>query len=254
MTRMLLLSGVLIAAPFATQAADLPPVAAPAPFVAPFSWTGFYAGVNAGYGWGDADVLSTPLPVGVFNTFPVTRGSYDTDGFVGGIQIGYNQQLSSVVLGVEADVNFSGIEGSVSNPLTGGGRVFRVETEIDWFATLRARLGFVPAERLMVYATAGAMMADVTDTTRVQLALGGAIVPQVNYLGSESDVRFGWTVGGGAEYAFTDALSLKAEYLYFDLGENTVIASPQAANPPFQFSHEIEHTGHIARVGLNYRF
>lgn len=245
-----------LAASVAAQAADLPTRTAPisVSFAAtPFTWTGFYAGANAGYAWGQSRVVATPLPVGVFTNIPVTRWSYRPDGFTGGLQVGYNQQVSNFVFGVEADFNFGGIKGSLSD-LGAGGRVASWKTDIDWFGTLRARIGFVPTERLMIYATGGVIMANLKHTTRVQLLLGGVPVPQVNYLGSESETRFGWTIGGGAEFAFTNNWSAKVEYLYYDLGKTTVIGSPQVANPPFQFSHRIENTGHIARIGLNYRF
>jgi outer membrane immunogenic protein len=167
----------------AAAAADLPSRAAPAPIIAAapiFTWTGFYVGVNAGYGWSDDDFDAVDF-----------ADDEDDGGFVGGAQVGYNWQFGSFVVGAEADIQYAdfGREG-VFNFVDEDGDIFDGEFErSDWFGTVRARAG-VAFGQALVYATGGFAFADDAN---------------------------GWTVGGGLEYAFTNNLSAKIEGLYVSL-------------------------------------
>lgn len=168
----------------AASAADLPMRSAPpAPIIAAapiFTWTGFYAGVNAGYGWSDDDFDAVDF-----------ADDEDDGGFVGGAQVGYNYQIGSFVVGVEGDLQYAdfGREG-VFNFVDEDGDVFSGELESsDWFGTVRARAG-VAFGQALIYATGGFAFADDAN---------------------------GWTAGGGVEYAFTNNLSLKIEGLYVSL-------------------------------------
>jgi outer membrane immunogenic protein len=167
----------------AAAAADLPSRAAPAPIIAAapiFTWTGFYVGVNAGYGWSDDDFDAVDF-----------ADDEDDGGFVGGAQVGYNWQFGSFVVGAEADIQYAdfGREG-VFNFVDEDDRLFEGEfNRSDWFGTVRARAG-VAFGQALVYATGGFAFADDAN---------------------------GWTVGGGLEYAFTNNLSAKIEGLYVSL-------------------------------------
>lgn len=150
----------------AATAADLPVRKAPVAYAASaFSWTGFYAGVNAGYAWnggGDfdhVDVNSTVIP-----GFSRAADGFDFLGnsnkgsFTGGGQIGYNYQMGNIVLGLEADINYAGVK---KNYAAGGDRagvyhdVLSAESKVQWFGTVRPRLGFLPTDRLMMFVTGG---------------------------------------------------------------------------------------------------
>ena len=234
------------------HAADLTVAYETAPVVADgFSWTGGYIGVNVGYGWGDFEhSVQTKTPEGK-SPLPGTpeseiayrildQATYNSspDGFIGGAQLGYNWQFDQLVVGVEADFQGGNIKGSVSGGADSYG--FNAESKIDWYGTARARLGYVPAERFLVYATGG-------------LAYGH-VESYMNYAGYESSVsttKTGYTVGGGAEYAFDNNWSLKAEYLYTDLGE---IDNLSAQRVYTKFSSETEASFQAVRLGLNYRF
>ena len=206
-------------------AADLPSRNyAPAPvYAAPiFTWTGFYIGVNAGYG-GDKNSYSIN---GFGNIASISSG-----GFIGGGQIGYNYQFlgTQFVLGLEADIQASNIEGKVS--IIG----FGIGSKLDYLGTVRSRLGYAFTDRALIYATGGLAYGRVKTDLAGLLSWGGT--------------NTGWTAGAGIEYALTPNWSIKTEYLYVDLGtKNTFL--------PFGpgFSVGVKNHEHIVRAGLNYRF
>jgi outer membrane immunogenic protein len=186
MKKILLASVALFGFAGAASAADLPTRAAPpAPVFAAapvFTWTGFYVGVNAGYGWSNDD----------FDAFDAADID-DDGGFVGGAQVGYNYQIGSFVVGLEGDIQYAdfGAEGAFDFDRDGDDDRFESS---DWFGTVRARAG-VAFDRALIYATGGFAFAD--DAT-------------------------GWTVGGGVEYAFTNNLSAKIEGLYVNFEEDDI--------------------------------
>ena len=249
-------------------AADLPVrSAAPAPVVmAPiFTWNGFYVGINAGATIGDSTVSA--IPTGTFLTDPAavqyvamytsSAGSDDT-GFTGGVTLGYNWQAGSFVFGVEADVNFRDNDSTtrfttlaIPPVLNNVNKVFA--TGGDWFGTARARLGF-SAGRALFYVTGGLAFGDSSARVAYDNDLIGA--GAYAWAGSNSDTRFGWTLGGGLEYAFTNNWSLKAEYLYVDLGSETFTLVNAPANPIQGFTMRATYDDrfHVVRAGLNYRF
>ena len=127
------------------MAADLGPYAPPPPgpgygpaAYTPFTWSGFYLGLQAGYGWGTTDASSGLLAGG-----PATAFSYETGGFLGGLHAGFNWQAGSVVLGMESDIEGTGIDGSGVGSL-GGGHF----TTIDWQGSLRGRIGLASGSAL----------------------------------------------------------------------------------------------------------
>jgi outer membrane immunogenic protein len=240
-------------------AADLPmkaPVYAPAPVVV-YSWAGFYVGFNVGYGWGEIDDRVNPLPSPAAFGASAFTVRPSPDGFLGGVQFGYNWQSGSFVYGVEADFQGTGIKDTrVRTPLTTAAGVpvpgwnSRVTTELDWFGTIRGRLGFTPIPELLVYGTGGFAYGDV----KVSSLTTFTPAPPFTYRGSRSDTGTGWTVGGGLEYGFGQ-WSAKVEYLYVSLDAPSHTALPLAANPPFRLRHNVgDFDLNIVRFGLNYRF
>src|SRR5271157_413453 len=222
------------ASTMAAQAADLPTrkEAPPPVFVPPpFTWTGFYIGLNAGGVWSMGNrttTLSAPTFANNFlvASWPGNLGNSNT-GFIGGGQAGYNWQTGAFVLGVETDFdgtslgktfNFTSLPFAATTPLPGDILTVNAKANLDWLGTTRARLGFVatPDNRLMIYATGG-------------VAYGGgsssfsAFDTRNDFLfsGSPSSSRVGWTIGAGAEYAITNNITIKGEYLYYNLGSTT---------------------------------
>jgi outer membrane immunogenic protein len=215
---------ILLTAPLAANAADLPQPykAAPGGYIAPaFSWTGFYVGINGGYGWGDADVSNS------FGSF--TTGKQN--GWLIGGTLGYNYQTGNWVWGLEGDADYALIKGNTSNTLACSSGTCKFED--NWFATARGRIGYA-FDRWLPYVTFGGAFAG----TKVTPA-GGS---------SSTDTAVGWTAGAGIEYAFLGSWSAKLEYLYADLGKTTCGASVCG------ISTDIEPKVNLVRLGINYRF
>ena len=148
MKKILLSSVALLGLATGAVAADLPSRRAPAPIIAAapiFTWTGFYVGVNAGYGWSNDDFDAVDF-----------ADDEDDGGFVGGAQVGYNYQIGSFVVGLEGDIQYAdfGREGA----FVVDGTTYDVDNS-DWFGTVRARAG-VAFDRALIYATGGFAFAD----------------------------------------------------------------------------------------------
>jgi outer membrane immunogenic protein len=266
-------------------AADMPvkgPVAPPPP---PYSWTGFYIGVNGGFSAGKADTDFNAAPVTVdlalpfhpFNTSGfVGSESAKLNGLIGGGQIGYNLQVSpNWVVGLEADIQASGEKGSRSfgddfsfhlavppNPvasLVTGTALTDYEAKILWFGTVRGRIGYA-WDKVMVYATGGLAYGEVKldGTSTVSGTVGGVPFSIAHAIG-HSHVNTGWTAGVGAEVALAGNWTGKFEYLYMDLGSlddlDVIVEPPHVIS--VSGGQTITHTSftdNIFRVGLNYKF
>lgn len=280
---------------FAAYAADLPntkgaPAFAPPPPPA-FTWSGFYIGANAGYAWGSsADFLTGGDPATQFfmtapGNFPVPLAtSFRQAGVLGGGQIGYNWQFSSsFVAGIETDFDGAHVSGHGSfvdflDPGAFGNR-FPVTTNagrtLDWFGTVRARLGFLVMPNLLLYGTGGLAYGETTANGNVLftanhpagtgVAVGAftficstaGISPTTCYSGSGSSVSVGWAAGAGAEYKLTNNLSLKVEYLHVALAGQTiqmVSPSPPSSAGVFVNGRFDPEDVNIVRAGINYQF
>jgi len=228
-----------------------------------FSWTGGYIGINAGYAGGkfkshyeDTTVF---IPVGQnlrssFNPYELGGDWEDNaNGFVGGVQTGYNWQFQNgIVLGAEAD-----FQGSTLKSKTYGSDDFgfvrensELTTKVQWWGTVRARLGYTPTDRVLVYGTAGLAYGKVKTSYSYNEILGDDDSFNAGF--SSSKTKAGWTVGAGAEYAITNNWTLKSEYLYTDLGKARGEASFNTFYNTYDFESKIKF--HTVRVGLNYKF
>jgi outer membrane immunogenic protein len=236
----------------AAAAADLPvkmPTKAPAMVVAPYNWTGFYIGLNAGGSWGrqDNDLVAVGTGVTIFSN------SDNLDGFIGGGQIGYNWQVNQWVLGFEADFQGSGQKDDGSFFIPGGGVLLVIPSttitytdKLDWFGTVRARVGYAMGAtgNWLPYVTGGWAYGygGISGTTT-----SGAVV--TSFSGSQD--YSGWTIGGGLEWAFADHWSAKAEYLYIDFGNGPTVMANAAGTLAIVSG---KMTDNIARLGINYKF
>jgi outer membrane immunogenic protein len=275
MRKFLIGSAAFLGLTAGASAADL---ARPAPPMVPvFTWTGFYIGANAGYIWSEGSINDHCFsPGGVFFGAACQNPQFVTSpegsGWLAGGQVGYNYQFrgwggGNWVFGVEADLQATDLSRANNqfNPLTTlvGGVVpiwavtYRGQAEMDWFGTVRGRLGFA-WDRLLVYGTGGAIFANVTTSHLVNetIVVGGPGVFQT--VATHDSILPGWIVGGGFEYAFTNNLSLKVEGMYYELQPshaggpeiNLLTTTPSG----FRTGTDVDHTGFLVRGGINWRF
>jgi len=243
-------------------AADLPRRGvAPVIVVPMFTWTGFYVGGHAGYGFSGDDKVTTggQLPINATNVLGGARPgsvSLDRDGFIGGAQIGYNMQFGQFVAGVEADISYTDFRDRrnfITTPLSGISTLNNsFQTELQYLGTVRGRLG-VAFDRLLVYGTGGFAFGQIENSAAFS---GPAPASVLQFTGKNDKTRGGYAVGGGLEYAFTNNLTVKGEYLYYDLGSNTVNVAviPGSGGGGSGYNSRFKTDGHIVRVGLNYKF
>lgn len=269
-------------------AADLPAMnASPAPPPLVFTWTGLYVGFNFGHTWtashpisaASANVFDTSflLPAGPWGPSSAAgaNGVVDArlDGYFFGGQAGYNWQFSErLVAGLEADIVGAGVRGggSFTNvAATGFGGISVTSAEfhrsLEYLGTLRGRFGFTVTPTLLAYATGGLAYGGLESSVSIKQSLSPSLLISRGTKGGSFDNLFGWTAGGGIEWAFAQNLSARIEYLYYDLGS---VSLTNARIDPLAFTHVLtgqmhivdatnvsaKINGHILRAGLNYRF
>jgi len=193
--------------------------APPAPIAAVYDWTGFYVGGHVGYGWADQDwALTAGAPL----------GSHSSDGFLGGLQAGYNVQFNQIVVGVEGDISWADLNGAGVCGAAG-----LCSTSTDWLATVTGRLGYA-FDNALLYGKGG-------------VAFAGNDYAETAGPGTASETKTGWTVGVGLEYAFAPNWSTKVEYNYMDFGTDGLIFSDGA---PIS----VDQTANVVKFGINYKF
>jgi outer membrane immunogenic protein len=259
----------------------------------PWSWAGCYAGVNGGYAWNTGkthynDPNTTGDPINfipgsiVLTTSVATPSNTGGAGGLGGGGAGCNWQSQQWVYGIEGDIDVGHIAGSQTNSLTTtasgtqiGGPPTNVtlglgttttateRTEFNWLNTIRGRLGFALQDRLLLFATGGLAVGEVHSEGSVAVSNGPS---SVIWSGSHSEVKAGFVVGGGAEWAFADRWTVKAEYLRYDLGNVShalpctngaagafTCTSTPGLYPTLGSAVSAIH-GSIVRFGINYKF
>ena len=177
-------------------------------------WSGFYVGGHVGYGVGVMN-LSAPF-------IDADDEEQDVEGYLAGIQLGYNMQMDAVLFGLQTDLSVS----TIASDEDGGGE----DDTIDWLGSTTARIGIV-ADSLVPYLKGGVAYASGTGHAADD---------------SDSKVQFGWTVGAGLEVALTDSISLFGEYDYYNFGEST-----------YEFDVgdvDVQTDLHVVKAGLNFRF
>ena len=219
------------------SAADLPRTYAAAPAIREpiYSWVGAYVGIEGGGSWGRSKHVDRLT--GLDDT-----PRFDVNGGLLGGTAGYNWQVTNWVLGVEADVSWSGQKGSSLDSGPAGNLDFSSFTNVEWLGTVRGRVGYAP-NNFLFYATAGYAAAGVE--AGVKSSATGLVFDRA------TNTRSGWTAGAGAEWALAPACSIKIEYLYVKL-EDTGFPTPNVG-AAFDRSR-VPLEDNIVRVGLNYHF
>jgi outer membrane immunogenic protein len=220
-----------------------------------FDWSGLHIGVSGGYAFDGHDASYTYNGVASEEVAILPSGaSLSSSGGIIGGNIGYDLQFNSVVVGVEADLSWTNFGDNTTYVFTGDSAIgmppitFATSYQMDWFSTVRGRIG-LPFDGLLVYGTGGLAFANVSMNTTVTVG-----EPPMGALrGANEETKVGWTLGGGAEYAVTDHVTIKAEALYFDLGSVSLNAStPQFTDVTVDVDQQV--AGTIARAGISYRF
>lgn len=218
MNKLLLSAGVAaLMLPCAAHAADLI-IEEPLPIEASaYDWSGLYLGAHLGYLSGTVDVTE----------LGVDEAPGDINGVIGGLYAGYNAQFDNVVLGIEGDLGLASVSGSGVIVVPPGDDY---TYDLNWNGHLRARAGFA-ADQFLVYVAGGLAFADFTLTE-------GAF--------SDTQTHVGWTIGVGAEYAVTENIAVRAEYLYDDLGTADYLLDDEP--------YEVALKTHTVRLGLSVAF
>jgi outer membrane immunogenic protein len=262
---------------------------APAPPPPGCTWTGFYVGITGGYTWSDServrtdsrnlDPLNGLVSEAAYNIAAAQLATFslstDNDGFMGGGQIGYNQQFGRwLVLGAEADMQGvfdsddrtradSSLTPTPGVPILQSAQVFR---EIDSIGTIRGRVGVTVMPCLLIYGTGGFAYGETIARTDItQLVTGSPFLPNSYHAhGQAEGLRSGWTAGGGLEWMFMTHWSIKAEYLFYDLGSESYQLSHlrnfstalggTLFTETAPVSHAASFDGNIVRGGLNFHF
>ncbi|MEJ2376441.1 MAG: porin family protein [Pseudolabrys sp.] len=225
-----------------SQTATAAPVPVPVPT---YSWTGFYVGGHAGYGWADKQwtlvTSSIPLTCAQVMAFGYNcQNSHSPDGFLGGVQAGYNWQFGQWVIGVEGQWSWTDWRDSSALSMDGTDRFY---TEVNWVATAAGRLGWAIDHALIYVKGGGAWVRE-----KHWLAdLGG------EYMNAPAATRSGWMFGVGGEYALWDNWSVKLEYDYMDFGSKTSTLFDITGSGYWE-SYDIDQTIQVIMIGLNYRF
>ena len=273
MKKTVLMSAIALGAMAVTaSAADMPargPAVAPAPYVAPlFTWTGFYVGLNAGAAWHGNDncpglyTYSGGVIGSRINAFAPACNS-DNTAFTGGVQAGFNWQMGSVVVGLEGDINWIGndskrgfnnyvgpaIGTNITNYSLDG------NPQSNMLGSIRGRLGW-SFDRAMLYITGGAAFRN-SGSDEVIYAYNSVTGANVAaYAVNSGRNNVGWSLGGGLEWAFTNNVSLKLEYLHsqFNTGDGVYLTTRDGYTAYAFRGDNNRDSVDIARLGINYRF
>ena len=225
----------------AASAADLPRKAVPMPTPA-WTWSGWYVGGNVGWGFGESSgtnlsvvnpgnagnigaFLGAGLPGGFSsgNLYP----SLQPSGVAGGMQAGYDRQFNNVVLGVVADIQAAGFYASATKNtslvLTGVNVTETLTAKVDWFGTVRGKVGY-SFGNWMAYGTGGLAYGDVSSQLEFFCTPGGVGCGGINFGGRNSEMKTGWAAGAGVAMKLTDSVNVGVEYLHIDLGRSSVTA------------------------------
>jgi len=267
MLKKLIFASALASVPSLAFAADLPARYQPAlkapPLPQAFSWTGFYVGFNVGGAFDNSDRIDVSGLTSILGTGPDALSLRNkSSGVTAGGQAGYNYEFSlgdrsGIVVGLEADAAYTDLSSNL--PIDSGGIVpgstVNLRSRLDYLGTIRGRLGYA-YDRFLVYGTGGFAYGTVEHSASLDLPVVGTLANA-----SLKTTEIGFAYGGGVEYALpidtffhltnTSAVTLKAEYLRYDLGDTN---ASFAALPAVSASIKLHDVGNIARAGVNYKF
>lgn len=204
-------------------------------------WGGFYAGVHAGWGWADPD-YAVEEDSDFWESPQFESFSIDADGPIAGLQAGFNWQNDSLVLGLEADISWAGIDGGFNAvDLPDTNYFFNADSEIDYLASVRARAGLT-WDQVLFYATGG--IAFTSMDTKIISDWNGNIE---NYNNSTSHI--GWVAGAGVEVKVTNNVTGRLEFLHYEFGEDDF-----SVDRGYILEGDVDLDLNVVRAGINVLF
>lgn len=244
-------------------AADHSSTVSTAPFIPPptFTWTGFYGGENGAYTWTDGPADHAPDGLWAVagdaagSAFNAANGSSPErpHSSLGGGQLGFNYQIENIVLGLEGDLSYTGLDTTTvvsGAPRTTESLVFTPDVSSHWLSTMRGRFG-TSIDRLLVFATGGLAVAGRNFSNGYTVLSPDG---QDFSIGTNSRVAAGYAFGGGLEYALTNHWTLKGEYLHADLGAGGSFMPGDAASPVTSGYRQSDLSENVVRAAINYKF
>ena len=247
------------------------PPPAPPPPVDP--WSGFYIGANVGYSWGRSNTTASLYNATTGALLSSSSSSFAMPGALGGAQIGYNQLANGTWLwGLETDFQAANERGSANNRFmcavavcqagnpffaTGGLPqnpvvVSTFNERIDWFGTVRGRVGTLVTPSIVAYATGGLAYGEIKTSGTITGQTGTGAVTAASF--SSDTTKAGWTLGCGLEGRISAQWSAKIEYLYMDFGRVNATGGLPTNFIPIAAVFNSRITDNVVRVGLNYKY
>jgi outer membrane immunogenic protein len=231
--RLIAAAAIVVAASGYALASDLPTPSLPAPLRSVvYNWTGFYLGINSGFGTGNSNWSDGPIG---------TSGNFPISGFLVGGTLGVNYQIADYVFGIEGDGDWANLRGNSGYTCGAIAAVVpppaSCQTHSQWMTTVRGRVGYAFG-RILLYGTAGAAFGNIQT----------GVSPPSTF---DSSAEPGWTFGAGLEVAFAPNWTVKAEYLFVDLPNASCTSVGNcggAAGSIVSFNENID------RAGVNFKF
>ena len=194
-----------------------------------YDWSGLHVGISGGgaFNGRDASFAFVSIDPAEQVGLPHSAAFTNDGGLIGG-EVGFDVQTGGWVFGVEGDFSWTTFGDDITNvlpqdPTTGRPQLtFATNYQMNWISTVRGRIG-IPLDHFLIYGTGGLAFADVSLDQTVTVGTFGQLA------GASDKTKAGWTLGGGAEYALSENITLKAEALWFDLGN----ISRQSHQPNF---------------------
>lgn len=253
--RKVTLAALVLSLSVPALAADLPSKAmrpAPVPMA---DWTGLYVGVHGGYGWGRWDGALSYDDEAKYPSLVFDHSDKRMNGnsWLAGLQIGANYQIGRIVFGAEADVSWTDLSSArtfLPYPKNPGSPAWEIENQLDMLGTVRGRLGFANGP-VLVYATGGLAWGNVESNIQ-PVYKGGFVSAHGNF----DETHIGYAIGGGVEWMLARNWTIKAEYLFIDLGkEDYAYVGTTVDGRPYDTDHyNPSLTIQTIRAGLNYKF
>lgn len=218
-----------------------------------YDWSGFYAGIHAGYGWGTSDATED-TDLNYSYNMPRDNWDYDIDGFLAGGQLGVNFQKDTVLFGLEGDIGFLGVKGDKPSHGTNASDDTFSSVDGDFYMTATGRLGYA-TDRILLYIKGGFALADLNT------AIDDETTDDAFIHAKDDGIQPGLAAGGGIEWAINDQISLKLEYLYLAFSNIKTTGTPYLLNiqtgepdpfPDVTWKHDVDI--HTLKAGINYHF